>query len=309
MTSLHQAIQDYLSLRRSLGFKLRCTGAMLLKFADFAEARGAEYVTISLALEWATMLDNQQPATRAERMKAVRVFAQYQQALDARTEVPPFGLLPYRPPRKRPYLYTLEEIRRLLEATTKLQSTKGLRSHTYYCLLGLLAVSGLRISEALALLDKDVDLQKGILTISLTKFKKSRLIPLHPTTVKILCRYKQVRDSLISPRCESFFVSDFGRSPEVSSVRLTFYQLSRWAGLRQEKNNRGPRLHDFRHRFAVQTMIEWYRSGKDVERLLPVLSTYLGHAHVSDTYWYLTHCPELMGWAVKRLENQWEVLP
>jgi integrase/recombinase XerD len=309
MTSLRQAIQDYLSLRRSLGFKLRCPGALLLKFAAFAEARGTKYVTISLALEWAT-LPSQKPATWADRMKAVRVFAKYQHAIDARTEVPPFGLLPYRPPRLQPYLYTDEEIRRLLEATARLRSTKGIRPHTYYCLLGLLAVSGLRISEALALREQDVDLAAGILTIRGTKFGKSRFVPLHPSTVNALRHYAQQRDLLIRTRTsDSFFVSDFGRSLEVSAVRRTFYELSRWAGLRQGEINRGPRLHDFRHRFAVQTMIQWYRSGQDVERRLPILSTYLGHAHVSDTYWYLRHCPELMEWSVKRLESRWEVLP
>jgi integrase len=310
MNSLCQAVEDYLSLRHSLGFKLRCSGALLRKFAAFAEAKGAEYVTVSLALEWATRPPAQKPATWADRMKAVRVFATHQHALDARTEVPPYGLLPYRPPRARPHLYTEDEIRRLLEATARLRSTKGIRPHTYYCLLGLLAVSGLRISEALALRDQDVDLQEGILTIRSSKFKKSRFVPLHPSALNALRLYTQQRDSLIRPRrSESFFVSDFGRSLEASAVRRTFYELSRWAGLRQGKINRGPRLHDFRHRFAVQTMIQWYRSGVDVECRLPVLSTYLGHAHVSDTYWYLTHCPELMEWAVKRLESHWEMLP
>jgi integrase len=247
MTSLRQAVQDYLSLRRSLGFKLRCAGALLLKFAAFAEARGAEYVTISLALERATLRPHQKPDTWADRMKAVRVFARYQQALDARTEVPPFGLLPYRPPRARPYLYTAEEIQSLLEATARLRSTKGIRPHSYYCLLGLLAVSGLRISEALALRNQDVDLQKGVLTIRSSKFKKSRFIPLHPSTVDSLRHYVQQRDSLICPhRSESFFISDFGRSLEVSAVRRTFYELSRWVGLRQGRVNHGPRLHDFR---------------------------------------------------------------
>jgi integrase len=308
MTSLRQAIEDYLSLRHGLGFKLRCPGALLRKFAAFAEARGAEYVTISLALDWATHSPYQKLATWADRMKAVRVFARYQQALDPRTEVPPYGLLPYRPARARPYLYTEDEIRGLLEATARLQPTKGIRPHSYYCLLGLLAVSGLRISEALALQQQDVDLQAGILTIRKTKFRKSRLAPLHPSTVDALRHYAEQRHSLL-PTCrsDSFLVSDFGRALEVSSVRRTFYELSRWVGLRRGEVNRGPRLHDFRHRFSVQTMIQWYRAGLDVERRLPVLSTYLGHAHVSDTYWYLTQCPELMEWAVKRLENQWEV--
>ena len=310
MSSLCQAVEDYLSLRHSLGFNLRCPGALLGKFAAFAEAKGAEYVTISLALDWATRSPYQKPATWADRMKAVRVFARHQHALDARTEVPPYGLLPYRPPRARPYLYTEDEIRRLLEATARLRSTKGIRPHTYYCLLGLLAVSGLRISEALALRQPEVDLQAGILTIRKTKFKKSRLVPLHPSTVDALRHYAEQRHSLL-PTCrsDSFLVSDFGRASEVSAVRRTFYELSRRVGLRQGEVNCSPRLHDFRHRFALETMIRWYRSGQDVERQLPVLSTYLGHAHVSDTYWYLTHCPELMEWALRRLESHWEVLP
>lgn len=308
MSPLRQAVEDYLSLRRSLGFKLRCSGALLLKFAAFAESRGAEYLTISLALEWATQPAHQKPATWADRMKAVRVFARYHQAVDPRTEVPPPGLLPHRAPRAKPYLYSDEEIGRLLEATERLRSIQGLRPHTYSCLLGLLAVSGLRISEALALREQDADLPAGILTIRDSKFGKSRLVPLHPSTVNALCRYAQQCNSLLPVRSsDSFFVSDLGRPLEVSAVRRTFYELSRWAGLRQGEINRGPRLHDFRHRFAVQTMIQWYRSGEDVERRLPVLSTYLGHAHVSDTYWYLTHCPELMEWAVKRLESRWEV--
>jgi integrase/recombinase XerD len=255
MTPLHQAAQDYLALRRSLGFKLRCTGALLLKFTAFAESRGAEYVTISLALEWATQSPHQQPATWAERLKAVRVFARFQHAIDPRTEVPPFGLLPYRPPRLQPYLYTDEEIRRLLQATSRLSSRRGIRPHSYYCLLGLLAVSGLRISEALALQEQDVDLQSGILTIRQSKFRKSRLVPLHPSTVNALRQYVEQRDLLLPARSsDSFLVSDLGCPLEVAAVRRTFYELSRWTGLRQGAINRGPRLHDFRQHAESRIM-------------------------------------------------------
>ena len=255
MSSLRQAVEDYLSLRHSLGFKLRCPGALLRKFAAFAEAKGADYVTVSLALEWATRPPAQKPAIWADRMKAVRVFARHQHALDPRTEVPPYGLLPYRPPRARPYLYTEDEIKRLLEATARLRSTKGIRPHTYYCLLGLLAVSGLRISEALALRQPEVDLQTGILTIRKTKFRKSRFVPLHPSTVDALRHYAEQRHSLL-PTCrsDSFLVSDFGRALEVSAVRRTFYELSRRVGLRQGEVNRGPRLHDFRQHAAWPIM-------------------------------------------------------
>jgi integrase/recombinase XerD len=165
----------------------------------------------------------------------------------------------------------------------------------------------MRISEALALLIEDVDLNNGILKVRESKFKKSRLLPIHVSTVSALRKYTKQRDRLVPGRTSKcFFVSDMGRPIEVSAVRRTFYQLSQWAGLRQGPVNRGPRLHDFRHRFAVQTMIRWYRTKQDVERKLPLLSTYLGHAHVSDTYWYLTHCPELMNSVITRMESQWK---
>ena len=308
MTSLQQAIQDYVSLRQSLGFKLRCVRLHLSRFAAFAQSRGAEYVTTSLALEWAMQSPNLQPASWAERMKAIRVFARYQHVLDPRTEIPPAGLLPYRPQRSKPYLYSDQEIERLLKATRRLHSSVGLKPRTYSCLLGLLAVSGLRISEALALRPDDVDFKNGILTIRESKFRKSRLVPLHASTILVLRRYAAYCDSLFPVRKRpTFFISELGRPLEGSAVRRTFYELSRWAGLRHGPVNRGPRLHDFRHRFAVQTMVRWYRAGQDVQRRLPILSTYLGHAHVGDTYWYLTQCPELMQWACKRLDSRWEM--
>jgi integrase/recombinase XerD len=309
MTSLRQAVQNYLALRRSLGFKLRCTGLHLLRFVAFAESHGAEYVTTPLALEWAMQPADRQPATWAERMKAIRVFARYQHVLDDRTEIPPPGLLPYRPQRTKPYLYSNQEIRRLLSATRRLRSSVGIRPRTYRCLIGLLAVSGLRISEALALRSVDVDFKTRILSIRESKFRKSRLVPLHRSTIAALRHYAAYCNSLFpAHERRTFFISDLGRALEPSAVRRTFYELSRWAGLRRGPVNRGPRLHDFRHRFAVQTMIGWYRAGEDVQRRLPILSTYLGHAHVGDTYWYLTQCPELMQWACKRLERRWEML-
>jgi integrase/recombinase XerD len=168
-------------------------------------------------------------------------------------------------------------------------------------------VTGLRISEALDLRSEDVDLTEGILTIRGTKFGKSRLVPIHASTQKVLSAYASERDRFLVGRPASFFfVSRQGRPLEPSQVRRTFYKLSRRTGLRGASASHGPRLHDFRHRFAVETLVQWYRSNQDVERRLPILSTYLGHVHVSDTYWYLTACPELMGLVVKRLEKRWE---
>jgi integrase/recombinase XerD len=308
MNTLREAVEDYLTVRRGLGFKLREAGKGLLNLVSFLEQRGATYITTFSALEWAQQPSSVQPAEWARRLSFVRSFARYQSAIDSRTEIPPAKLLPYRPGRARPYLYNDEEIKGLLEAALKLPPADGLWRWTYHCLLGLLAVSGMRISEAIGLKLEDVDLNEGVLTVRGTKFGKSRLVPLHVLTRQVLADYKLRRDDFLAGGpAPYFFVSKRGKRLDGAEVRRTFYQLSRQIGLRGPCSSSGPRLHDFRHRFAVQTLLRWYRAGEDVERRLPVLSTYLGHVHVSDTYWYLTACPELMGLAVKRLEHRWEV--
>jgi len=307
MSPLRQAVHEYIGMRRSLGFKLNDANTYLLKFISFLEQRGAAHITTELAMQWAQENPSARPAEWARRLRFVRGFARYWSATDPQTEVPPLGLLPHRAGRARPYLYSDEEIRLLLEAALQLPSLRGLPSKTYHCLLGLLSVTGLRISEALHLRSEDVDWKGGVLTIRGTKFGKSRLVPIHPSTQKVLSDYASQRDRFLAGRPASFFlVSRRGTRLTLSRVRRTFYTLSRRTGLRGASASHGPRLHDFRHRFAVQTLLGWYRSGQEVERRLPVLSTYLGHVHVSDTYWYLTACPELMGLAVKRLEEHWE---
>jgi len=307
MSPLRQAVHEYIEMRRSLGFKLNDANTYLLKFISFLEQRGAAHITTELAMQWAQENPSARPAEWARRLRFVRGFARYWSATDPQTEVPPLGLLPHRAGRARPYLYSDEEIRLLLEAALQLPSLRGLPSKTYHCLLGLLSVTGLRISEALHLRSEDVDWKGGVLTIRGTKFGKSRLVPIHPSTQKVLSDYASQRDRFLAGRPASFFlVSRRGTRLTLSRVRRTFYTLSRRTGLRGASASHGPRLHDFRHRFAVQTLLGWYRSGQEVERRLPVLSTYLGHVHVSDTYWYLTACPELMGLAVKRLEEHWE---
>ncbi len=209
-----------------------------------------------------------------------------------------------------PYLYTDQEIERLLDAALKLAPSDGLRGWSYHALFGLLVVSGLRISEAIGLKLEDVDLSEGLLTVRGAKSGKSRLVPLHASTRQVLADYKSRRDDFLAGRpATSFFISQLGNHLDPGNVHRTFYLLSRQIGLRDPDSSSGPRLHDFRHRFAVETLLRWYRAGEDVERRLPVLSTYLGHVHVSDTYWYLTACPELMGLAVKRLERRWEEQP
>jgi integrase/recombinase XerD len=306
MNTLREALQSYLAMRRALGFKLSDAGPALSDFVAFLERNRKSYITIRLALKWAQKT-GARPERWAHRLTYIRGLARYRSATDPRTEIPPWSLLPFRSRRAQPYLYTDDEIRLLLKASLGLSPTDALRRWTYYSLLGLLAVSGLRISEALSLRLSDVDLQDAVLTIHGTKFGKSRLVPLHPSAQRVLSRYKSRRNRYLDGRTTSdfFFVTKRGTKLDKNNVRRTFHALSRQTGLRGQFDSRGPRLHDFRHRFAIQTLLHWYRSGDDVERLLPVLSTYLGHVRPDDTYWYLTACPELMGQAVKRLERRW----
>jgi integrase len=304
MTPLAKAVDDYLGLRRRLGYKLRDPGTYLRHFVAWLEGQGASHITTELALRWAVQPANAQPAHWANRLRAVRLFAQHHSASDPCSEVPPLGLLPYRFRRKLPHIYSVTEIRRLMAATRGLHSTTGLRPWTYSTLLGLLAVTGLRISEALGLNQDDVDLRQGVLTIRSTKFNKTRLVPIHPTTREALRRYARRRERVFPrPKTPSFFVSEWHTRLERSCVSRTFYKLSRWVGLRGPTDHHGPRLHDFRHAFAVRTVLRWYRKGVDVDPRMPVLSTYLGHGHVSDTYWYLSAVPELLRLAATRLER------
>jgi len=306
MRNLRQAVGDYLSLRRSLGFKLKDHERCLREFISFLKKKRSTRLSLRLALLFATQHQHHQPARWAARLRVVRGFARYRSGEDPTTEIPPLGLLPYRAQRGRPYLYSAKEIRELLKAAQNLRSTSTLKPWTYYCLFGLLATTGMRISEALNMQIKDVDWSEGILTIHGTKFGKSRLVPLHPSTGKVLSAYAGRRDRFLGRKpVLHFFVSSRGTRLDGGDVRRTFYRLSRAIGLRQVSASHGPRLHDFRHRFAVQTLVRWYRQGKDVQRRLPLLSTYLGHAHVTDTYWYLTSTPELMGAAGKRMEERW----
>jgi integrase len=311
MNTLREAVHEYLALRRDLGFKLREAGKGLLNFVSFMERLGAAYITCRLALDWAQQASAGQPQAGARRLSFVRGFARYRSATDPRTEIPPSGLLPYRTQRARPYLYSDEEIQRLLGAALRLSGGNGLRPWTYHCLFGLLSVSGLRVSEAYNLELQDVDLNAAVLTVRGAKFGKTRLVPLHPTTRDALAEYIARRERFWAARPVSsyLFVSNRGNRLDGAEIRRTFYAVSHQIGLRRPGESHGPRLHDFRHRFALQVLLRWYRAGEDAERRLPLLSAYLGHVHVSDTYWYLSSWPELMHEAMNRLEQRWESQP
>jgi len=314
MNTLRQAVQEYLGMRRDLGFKLREAGKGLLDFATFMQQRHAVYVTRDLAMTWAQKPANAQPAYWASRLSYVRGFARHRSATDPRTQIPPQSLLPFRPKRAQPYLYSEDEIRRLLRAalemTCRYESGK-LLPRVYYCLFGLLSVSGLRLAEARNLELQDVDLKAAVLTVRNSKFGKTRLVPLHASTCKVLADYIDRRAYHWAKRPVSsyLFVSSWGNRLDNGQIHRAFYVLSRQVGLRGDSDSHGPRLHDMRHRFATNTLVNWYRSDQDPERLLPVLSAYLGHVHVEDTQWYLNACPELMGEAMRRLERLWEDRP
>jgi integrase/recombinase XerD len=314
MNTLRQAVQEYLSLRRDLGFKLQDAGKGLLDFVTFMEQRRASYITQALALAWAQQPANAHPAHWAQRLSFVRGFARHRSATDPRTQIPPPGLLPFRPKRARPYLYSDDEIQSLLRAALNMRcrfERSALRPWTYHCLFGLLSVSGLRLGEARNLELQDVDLATAVLTIRGTKFGKSRLVPLHASTCNVLADYiaRRRQHWAARPVSSYLFVSSWGNRLDVGDVHRTFYALSRQIGLRGVADSHGPRLHDMRHRFATNTLVTWYRSNQDPERRLPILSAYLGHVHVADTQWYLSDSPELMREAMRRLERRWEDRP
>jgi integrase len=309
MTSFRDAVEEYLTIRGVLGSRIPRAAAELRGFAQFLEHEGAEFVNIELALRWARLSVHAQPATWAERLGVVRRFAAWRSVTDPRTEIPPRGLLPHRRRRKPPYIYSDGEIERIVAQAARLPSPLGLRGPTFATLFGLLAASGLRLGEALALDLADVDNGDGILTVRKAKFGKSRLVPLHDSTRHVLARYAEIRDHILPQRPdEAFFVTERGTRIKLGMIEWTFAKVSCAIGLRApappDCNGRGPRLHDMRHRFAAARLVAWYRAGLDVERELPKLATYLGHVHVRHSYWYIEAVPELLQLATERLIRQ-----
>lgn len=315
MTAFRDAVEEYLAVRRALGAQICRTAASLNRFVEFLECEGADFVTTQLALRWARMPADAQPATWAERLGVVRRFAAWRSVTDPRTEIPPRGLLPHRRRRKPPYVYSDEEIERLVAQAARLPSAAGLRGPTFATLFGLLAASGLRLGEALALDVADVDLRDGVLAVRKAKFGKSRFVPLHDSTRRALARYAETRNRILPRRpVEAFFVTERGTRIRHAMAEWTFAKVSCAIGLRAPAppsySGRGPRLHDMRHRFAAARLVAWYRAGLDVERELPKLATYLGHVHVRHTYWYIEAVPELLGLATERLaDRSREVMP
>ena len=288
---LGRHLADYLRLRRALGYQLEFPGAVLPQFVAYLAAAGASRVSTEHAVAWARLPVGVQPVHWAHRLGAARGFARYLQTIDPGTEVAPRDVFGARQQRPVPYMWSDTEVLALLDAAGGLRPPR--RGLTYKTLFGLLAVSGLRIGEALALRVEEVDLPGGLITITMGKSGRSRLIPLHPSTVEALTVYAHARRQWRPrPSTAAFFVSGVGTALAYSRVRATFVQLTTATGTRTAAAR--PRMHDLRHRFAVNTVIGWQRSGVDVGAHMATLSTYLGHVNPAGTYWYLTAVPELM---------------
>jgi integrase/recombinase XerD len=298
MSNLSQHVEDYLRLRRSLGFKLERAGWLLPQLVAYLEAGGAATVTSELAIAWARQPAHARPDHWAQRLAVARGFARYLQTVIPATEVPPPGVFPTRRHRPTPYLWSKRDVCRLLEQARSLRPP--LRAATHETLFGLLATTGMRIGEAIGLERGDLDLDTAVITIREAKFDRIRLVPLHLTVAEALGRYGAERDRQCpDPRSPAFFLSSVGTVLTRSGVARTLRQLTTAMGIRTEAVH--PRAHDLRHSFAVETLIRWHRSGVDVDAAMPQLSTYLGHIAPADTYWYLSAVPELMGLAAERL--------
>lgn len=301
MTALEQHAADYLQIRRALGFKLERAEKLLAQYLAHLDATGQDRVTVANALDWAGLPDGASASWWAFRLSTVRCFATYLHALDPAHEIPPADVLPRHIRHAVPYLYTDQQIWALMAATDRLRGT--LRRATYRTLIGLLAVTGMRVGEAIRLDRQDLDLKAGVLTVRETKFGKTRQLPLHPTTVAALRRYLRVRDAHQHAEVsDALFISPAGTRLVYCNVHCTFRQLRADAGLIARSPGCRPRIHDLRHRFAVQTLLDWYRDGVEVQPRLPLLSTYLGHTHPRHTYWYLQAAPELLAIAGERLQ-------
>lgn len=306
MTPLAAAADAYLKMRRALGFKLYHQTWWLPDFVAFVESHQSSTITAALAIRWAQQPADADPGWWAKRLTAVRGFAKHYRAFDPRTEVPecPF---PRHRVRQPPHIYSDAEIGVLLALACQLKDPT-VRA-TYSTVLALLAATGMRVGEALALDDTDVDLKQSLITVRRAKFGKSRLVPLHPTSSAALQHYVRRRNRLCPLRQTlGFFVSSTGCRVLHQKFHHVFLRLIACAGIRGPAGRR-PRLHDLRHTFAVRTFGDWYRAGVDVEARLPWLSTYLGHVSPSSTYWYLSATPELLDSAGTRLERFWKAKP
>ncbi len=306
MSVLHRQLEDYLVIRRAMGFKVERHERLLGQFVDHLAACDVSTLTTERALAWASAPIQADPRWWAARLSVVRGFAAHLHALDPTHQVPPHGLIPHGPRRTVPYLYTDREITALVHAAGMLSFP--LRAATYQTLVGLLAATGMRVGEAIGLDRADFEAELGVLTVRDTKFGKSRQLPLHPTATAGIQDYLRLRDRLRpAPSTPALLLSTRGFRLRYERVWATFHRLVGRAGLAPRSPMSTPRIHDLRHSFAVATLLDCYRNSADVQAILPRLSTYLGHTDPKHTYWYLSAAPELLALAADRLDTHEKV--
>lgn len=304
-SSVHIWVEEYLAYRHSLGFDLKSPAWLLRDFARHAGHVGHQGpLTLDLITRWALRSHSANPAQAARRLGIIRPFARHRALLDTATQVPPMGLLGQVPRRQQPHIYSDIEIAALLKEASRKRSGDGLGAASYATFFSLLFSTGLRLSEACRLTGNDVDLDHGMLTIRESKFRKSRWVPLHPSATRALILYAAHRDALLPADPSAFFF----RTKRVSkltpaAVEKLFSRIRHRLGWSAQGRSRRPRIHDARHTFAVRRLLSWYSTGTHIGPKMLALSTYLGHAKVTDTYWYLTGVPELMALASERFAS------
>jgi integrase len=308
MTQLRQVAAGYVAMRRSLGYQVDAVARLLNSYVDHLEASGAVTVTVANALAWATRPADAAPIWWCRRLSVVRGFARHLSAFDPSCQVPPTNLLSVGYARVTPYIYSTEELDALVHAAGTL--AQPLPAASCQAILSLLAVTGMRVGEVVALARSDVDLADGVVTVVKGKYGASRHVPLHPSTVAMLDRYARRRDRICpAPAADRFFVTSAGTPVSAAWLEQTFAKLLVQAHITTPPGRRRPRIHDLRHRFAVLTLRDWYRDGVDVRARLPLLSTMLGHVAPAATYYYLTATPDLLALAAQRLHDHLGELP
>lgn len=302
MNPLRQALADYLSLRRSLGYALQRAEKLLNQFLDYLEECDASVITADLALAWARLPEDGSPLWWAHRLAVVRGFAGYLHVLDEAHEVPSTDVLPWKSQRANPYLYTDAEIAALIRAATTLRFP--LRVATYQTLIGLLVVTGMRVGEAIALDVDDFDADREVLLVRQGKGGVTRQLPLHPSTTAAVRGYLQRADRQSTARTTALLISPAGTRLLYCNIHWTFQKLLRQAGIGSRSSSCRPRIHDVRHSFAVSRLLDAYTRDLDIDRQLTLLATYLGHRSPAGTYWYLSAAPELLAAALERLDRE-----
>jgi integrase len=304
LTPWTSRVQDYITHRRDLGYSLAADASQLLNFARFADRIGQQRLTVALAVKWAMASKKVTAITRTRRIVVVRGFAKYWHRFDPSTEIAPIGLFGPIGRRLTPHIYTEDEIVAILCATSRLRPLKGLRPITCYTVFGLLASTGLRLAEAINLTRADVNFDSGVINIRDAKFRKQRLIPLHPTVVDQLKTYAKKRDEFASkPATNNFFLMDNGKSASLDAINQALRTVCNRLGWNPRGDHARHRAHDFRHYFIVRNLLNWQRQGIDPDRRILALSTYVGHGSLASTYWYVTGVPELLANAAERVRS------